>query len=176
MKSQNKAFFFDRDGIVNVLLPNNYVRNYSEFVFNREFFDIFSRIVQAGFLTFLITNQQGIGKGLMTEEDLLAIHNEMNNEIILQCGKSFDKIYYCSALESENSPRRKPNPGMLVEAIDQYDIEINSSFMIGDSIKDAQAAKQAGIKSILIGDYSVKDADIVFATLKDFAQGCNRFI
>ncbi len=176
MKSQNKAFFFDRDGIVNVLLPNDYVRNYSEFVFNREFFEIFNRVIQAGFLTFLITNQQGIGKGLMTEEDLLAIHNEMNNEIIQQCGKSFDNIYYCSALESENSPRRKPNPGMLLEAIDRYDIEVNSSFMIGDSIKDAQAAKQAGIKSILIGDYSVADADFVFATLKDFTQSCNRFI
>lgn len=175
MKSPNKAFFFDRDGIVNVLL-DGYVRFYNEFIFTDEFFQIYQKIIEAGYLTIVITNQQGIGKGLMTDEELVIVHQKMNEDIIKNCSKTFDDIYYCGSLHSDNSPRRKPNPGMLLEAINKHNIDVNQSFMIGDSLRDAQAAKAVGVRSILIGAYNSYDADYLYPNLKEFLENIDLFI
>ncbi|MDQ1266151.1 MAG: D-glycero-D-manno-heptose 1,7-bisphosphate phosphatase, partial [Bacteroidota bacterium] len=69
----NKAFFFDRDGIVNHRIIGDYVKNINEFRFKDEFFQIFETVKSQGYLAILVTNQQGIGKGLMTEEDLRSV-------------------------------------------------------------------------------------------------------
>lgn len=175
MKSLNKAFFFDRDGIVNVLL-DGYVRFYEEFIFTDEFFQIYKKIIDAGYLTIVITNQQGIGKGLMTDEELAIVHQKMNKDIIINCGNTFVDIFYCGSLHSEESFRRKPNPGMLYEAIEKYDIDVNKSYMIGDSLRDAQAAKTAGVKSILIGDFNKEDADYIYINLKEFLENIDLFV
>lgn len=175
MKSLNKTFFFDRDGIVNVLL-DGYVRFYNEFIFTDEFFQIYKKIIDAGFLTIVITNQQGIGKGLMNNEELEIVHQKMNEDIIKNCGKTFDDIFYCGSLHSDNSPRRKPNPGMLFEAIEKHQIDVSKSFMIGDSLRDAQAAKAAGVRSILIGDYNSFDSDYLYPNLKKFLEDISLFI
>ncbi|HRP03193.1 MAG TPA: HAD-IIIA family hydrolase [Candidatus Kapabacteria bacterium] len=176
MKSQNKAFFFDRDGIVNVLLPNAYVRDFSEFRFTPEFFKIFIKVLNAGYYTFVITNQQGIGKGLMSEADLELIHKQMNEQIIKECGKTFDEIYFCPDLHSSNSFRRKPNPGMLLEAIEQYTIDPHASYFIGDSISDIEAAKKVTVNSILIGDTNYHAADYQYHNLLQFLDNIHLFI
>jgi len=175
MKSQNKTFFFDRDGIVNVLL-DGYVRFYNEFIFTDEFFEIYKKIIDADYLTIVITNQQGIGKGLLTDEELEIVHQKMNEDIIKNCGKTFDDIFYCGSLHSDNSPRRKPNPGMLFEAIEKHNIDVNNSYMIGDSLRDAQAAKAAGVRSILIGDFNKEDADYLYPNLNKFLDNIHIFI
>jgi len=175
MKSQNKTFFFDRDGIVNVLL-DGYVRFYNEFIFTDEFFQFYKKIIDADYLTIVITNQQGIGKGLLTDEELEIVHQKMNEDIIKSCGKTFDDIYYCGSLHSYNSPRRKPNPGMLFEAIEKHNIDVSKSYMIGDSLRDAQAARSAGVRSILIGDFNKEDADYLYPNLKEFLDNINLFI
>lgn len=167
-----KAFFFDRDGIVNKRKMGGYIQTPEEFVFNEDFFDVFSKVAQKGYLKIIITNQQGIGKGLMSESALNEIHGEMQRILREKTGDIFDGIYYCGDLDGTSSTRRKPAPGMLIEAIQDFDIEANESWMLGDSPSDVQAGKAAGCKTILIGDYPSKfpDADYVYESLHEMSQ------
>ena len=100
----------------------------------------------------IITNQQGIGKGIMNEEDLLLLHTEMINNIE-SLGGYIDNIYFCPHLESSNCDCRKPNPGMFIQAKKDYpDIIFSESYMIGDSDSDILAAQSFGIKAIKVND------------------------
>ncbi len=164
----NRAFFFDRDGIVNVLLDNDYVKRIEEFVFVPQFFEIFNYAKKMDYLTFVITNQQGIGKGVMNDEDVRIVHRWMQRRLLEYTGYQFDDIYYCGSLDAANSPRRKPASGMFFEAISQYGIDPAKSFMIGDSLRDSQSAKGAGVNSILIGEFAKEDADYVFLDFHSF--------
>lgn len=153
-----KAVFFDRDGIVNKRLIDKYVLNSKQFEFIPEIFDILAKVKAKGYLAIVITNQQGIGKGLMTEEDLAAIHHEMQYELQYKSKVSFDDIYFCGDLKSANSLRRKPNPGMLLEAADAHNIDLPTSIMIGDSKSDTAAANAAGVQSIFVSADEKDDA------------------
>jgi len=94
-------------------------------------------------LVIVVTNQRGIGRGIMTEEQLHAIHSELQDHLGKTHDVAFDDIYYCPDLDS-NSPRRKPAPGMLLEAAKKWDIDLASSWMSGDSLSDVAAGKAAG--------------------------------
>ena len=165
-----KAFFFDRDGIINKRKIGGYITTKKQFIFEDDFFDVFQKIVEQGFITFVITNQQGVGKGLMNETDLNDIHLMMQETIYEKTGSQFDGIYYCSDLAGSESFRRKPNPGMIIEAVEEFNIDVSNSWMIGDSPTDVQAGKSAGCKTILIGDYpqDLPDTDLIYTTLKQF--------
>ncbi|MBK9246905.1 MAG: HAD-IIIA family hydrolase [Ignavibacteria bacterium] len=172
---KRKAFFFDRDGIVNKRLMGGYVTRPSEFEFQPDFVALFQLVKSHGFYTVIITNQQGIGKGIMTENDLSDVHNYMQLKLIESTGISFDAIYYCGDLEQTNSQRRKPNPGMLLEAIEAHYLDSTISIMLGDSISDVQAGKAVGSTTILIGDFSkvdVPEADYIFDSL----GSCSKFL
>jgi D-glycero-D-manno-heptose 1,7-bisphosphate phosphatase len=172
----NKAVFFDRDGIVNVLLDNAYVRNPEEFTFIPEFFEFYKSVKKLGFLTIIITNQQGIGKGIMTDEDLELVHDYMQNEMIKLTGSKFDDIFSCGELHAANSNRRKPNPGMFLEAIEKWDIDVKHSIMIGDSERDAEGSDKVGIKSILIGEYDCEFANHTYKTYKEFLADAEKIL
>lgn len=169
---KNKAFFFDRDGIINRRKIDDYVVAWDEFIFEKEIFSLLAEIKKAGFYAIVITNQQGIGKGLMTEQDLADIHANMQAELHTRSGVQFDAIYFCGELNSSPTSRRKPSPAMLLEAMEAYSIDPQQSWMIGDSVSDAVAGKRAGVQTILIGaEYlqaSVADADYVFGSLGEF--------
>lgn len=156
-----KAVFFDRDGIVNKRIYCGYVTSIDEFIFLEDFFPLFELVRKHGYLTVLITNQQGVGKGLMTAADLDAIHEFMQVELERKTGGKFDAIYSCTDLASAQSFRRKPNPGMILEAAEGLGINLAESWMIGDSISDVQAGKSAGTKTILVGDFHTADADFI---------------
>ncbi len=81
LNQKNKAIFFDRDGVVNLRIVGEYVQNYNDFHFCPDFFQFFKFIKSLGYLAIIITNQQGIGKGLMSESELNSIHDEMQTEI-----------------------------------------------------------------------------------------------
>ena len=147
----NKALFLDRDGIINERIPNDYVKSPSEFKLIPESLTLFSWAKEHGYLTVIVTNQQGIGKGLMTEQDLANVHTYMCS-LLAEHGFTPDAIEFCGDLAGTNSPRRKPAPGMLLDASQKLDIDLSSSWMIGDSISDAQAGKHAGTQTILVGD------------------------
>lgn len=172
--SKNKLFLFDRDGIINVRPLGTYVKYVTEFKFHPDFFQLFRIIKEAGYKTAVISNQQGVGKKLMTENDLQEIHNHMQSELFKISGGKFDEIYFCTSLESDNDTRRKPNPEMIYEAIERFDANPDNTYILGDSNTDILAGKQAGINTILINAENKSNADFHFYSLKEFIIFINR--
>lgn len=148
--TNNWTLFLDRDGVINRKLDNDYVKNTGEFDFLprvkqsiSKFRKVFGRIV-------VVTNQQGIGKKLMSEEDLQKVHHFMlshlNSEQIL-----IDKVYFCPDLANLNSINRKPNIGMALQAKKDFpEIDFSTSIMVGDSLSDMEFGKNAGMKTVFI--------------------------
>ena len=163
----NKAIFFDRDGIVNERLIGKYVKNISEFVFVHSFLHFFAKIKENNYLAILITNQQGIGKGLMSEDDLGHIHHHMQTELKRKTGYNFDDIYFSPDLADSGSKTRKPAPGMILKAAEKWNIDLKSSFMVGDSSSDIQAGINAGTSTILINKEKAGSPDLYFQSLDD---------
>jgi len=150
--ARNKAFFFDRDGVVNYRIVGNYVRTYEEMIIIPDFLPFFKLIKQKDYLAILVTNQQGIGKGLMTLEDFHKVSIHMQMYLKRTTGYVFDDIFFCPELKSSNSPNRKPEPGMLLQAASKWNIDMGNSWIVGDKDTDIIAGKKAGVKSILIGN------------------------
>ena len=168
MGKKRKAVFFDRDGIVNMRAVKDYIKSEEEFQFLPDFIDFFGKLIGSEYLTFLITNQQGVGKGIMTDKQLQKVLSFMQNKLKIITGKCFDDIFYCTDLAESGSFYRKPNPGMILEAIEKWDLDTENSWMIGDSPSDAAAGRKAGIKTILVGDFikeEFPDADYIIKDL-----------
>lgn len=163
----NKALFLDRDGIINERMIGGYITKPEEFTLIPESLTLFAWAKEHGYLTVIVTNQQGIGKGLMTEQDLSNVHAYMCS-LLADHGFAPDAIEFCPDLDVTNSTRRKPAPGMLLDAAQKLDIDFSSSWMIGDSISDVQAGKHAGTKTILVGHYSdIPEADFICAHVRE---------
>lgn len=143
------TLLLDRDGVINRLRPNDYVKCWEEFEFLPNVLDTLSKWSKQVKHIFIVTNQRGVGKGLMTEDDLLAIHKRMCNEIERHGGR-IDKIYYCIAL-TEADFRRKPGIGMFLEILNDFpDVDPKACLMIGDSDSDMKFAENCGIKGIKV--------------------------
>ncbi len=165
---KNKAVFFDRDGVVNYRIVGEYISSPENFVFTPDFIDFFIYVKKAGYLAIITSNQQGIGKGLMTEEQLEKVHVHMQNQVKKLTGFKFDDIFVCTELAEANSHCRKPNPGMIEEAVKKWDIDTSQSWMIGDRASDVIAGKRGGLKTILLRCFSnetLPEADFVFRNL-----------
>jgi len=162
----NRALFLDRDGIINERLVGAYVRTPEEFRLLDNVLPILRDARQLGYQLILITNQQGVGKGLMSVPDLESVHEHMQS-LLAKHHLELDAIYYCSDLDSSNSSRRKPAPGMLLEAIVDGELDPHRCWFLGDSLTDAQAGRAAGVRTALVGEFGPDDADIVTATLTD---------
>ena len=154
MPSHNKKYsslFLDRDGVINYKI-NGYVESFDTLKFIPGSIDAICNLRVLFNYIIIITNQQGIGKGIMNEEDLLLLHTQMINNIE-SLGGYIDNIYFCPHLESSNCDCRKPNPGMFIQAKKDYpDIIFSESYMIGDSDSDILAAQSVGIKAIKVND------------------------
>jgi len=144
------TLFLDRDGVINVKLEGRYVKITDEFEFMpgaelaiAHFSKIFKRIL-------IVTNQQGIAKGIMSDEDLDVLHQNMVQELKVN-GGSINKIYYCPHLANENCNCRKPNPGMIQQAIlDFPTIKIEESYLVGDSDTDIMAGEKMGLITVKV--------------------------
>ena len=143
------ALLLDRDGVINVLRPGDYVKCIDEFTFCDGALEAL-RLLDPQFRRIVIvTNQRGVGRGLMREEDLERIHAWMCAHI-RKAGGRIDRIYCCTATD-EADPRRKPNTGMLDEVrADFPDIDLRRSILAGDSFSDLQMAERAGIPFVRI--------------------------
>jgi D-glycero-alpha-D-manno-heptose 1-phosphate guanylyltransferase len=145
------SLFLDRDGVINEHRPEDYVKNESEFVWIngskeaiRELSKIFGRII-------VVTNQQGIGKGLMSEYDLEKIHWKMQTELEEIEGK-IDRVYYCPHLAQVKPKCRKPETGMAEQAkADFPEIDFSKSIMIGDSSSDIEFGSRLGMITVKVG-------------------------
>ena len=158
MKSKKyNTLFLDRDGVINEKIVG-YVKTYSEFKFIDGVLESLKSLSEHFEKIIIVTNQQGIGKKLMTSYDLDRVHNSMVNEINLSGGR-IDKIYHCPCLESENCDCRKPNSGMLLEAKKDFpSIKFKNSILLGDSDTDITAAENVGVKAVKVSqDYSLSD-------------------
>jgi D-glycero-D-manno-heptose 1,7-bisphosphate phosphatase len=144
------AIFFDRDGIINRRIVDDYVKRPDEFEFLPGIFELLPSVHRAGYMAIVITNQRGIGRGLMSERDLEEIHAQMQRTLAERTGEQFDAIYHCPHDVADACDCRKPLPGLLRRAARDYAIDLASSWMIGDSESDVEAGLAAGCHTGLV--------------------------
>ena len=150
-----KAVFLDRDGTLN---PDpGYISRPDDFALFPGVADALAKLQRAGYLLILITNQSGIARGLITLEQLTAIHARMQN-LLAASGASIDAIYYCPhhpdfpAVEGEAPCNcRKPLPGLIKRALGDHQVDPAQSFMVGDRSSDVKIALATGVQPIFIG-------------------------
>lgn len=149
-KNSVKAVFFDRDGTINSDEGHYYIYKPEDFTFNPGVIQGMKRLQDAGFLLFVITNQGGIAKGTYTHEDVARVHRKMCEEL-QQKGISLTKIYYCPHHDSIAPCNcRKPYPYFVNLAIDEYHLDKENCWFIGDSTRDIECALNAGIRPVKI--------------------------
>jgi D-glycero-D-manno-heptose 1,7-bisphosphate phosphatase len=144
-----KALFLDRDGVINV--DSGYIWRPEDFIFNDGVFEACKRAQALGFLLLVVTNQAGIGRGLFTERQFRDLTEWMvaqfaENEIEIA------RVYFAPTHPEEGigiyrreSPDRKPGPGMLLKARDEFDLDMSASVLVGDRETDIQAAINGGV-------------------------------
>lgn len=146
----NWTIFLDRDGVINQRLPGSYVKNTEEFIFLPYAIEAVKNLSGTFGRIIIVTNQQGIGKGLITQEQADEVNSFMISEIT-KAGGRIDKVYVCPALASAENNCRKPNPEMAIQARKDFpEIDFHNSIMIGDSISDMKFGQNLGMKTILI--------------------------
>jgi len=144
------TLFLDRDGVINLKLDGQYVKNTGDFEFMIGAEKAISKLSKIFNRILIVTNQQGIAKGLMSDNDLEILHEYMLFEL-KKNGGVIDKIYYCSHLAVESCNCRKPNPGMIQQAIIDFpEININDSYLIGDSDTDIIAGNMMGLMTVKV--------------------------
>ena len=143
------AFFFDRDGVVNVSPGPGYVERWEDFHFSEGVIPALAWLKQRGFVLILVTNQQGVGKGLMTQAALDDIHARMQTELAKH-EAHFDAIYSCTCLKSDPACRcHKPSAEMALQAASEHGLDLARSWMIGDHDRDIEMAANAGIPNTI---------------------------
>ncbi|MCX8019081.1 MAG: HAD-IIIA family hydrolase [Chitinophagaceae bacterium] len=169
------TLFLDRDGVINHDIPGDYIRNLSQFRLYENMAETINLLSSVFGRIFIVTNQRGVGKGLMTEKDLNEIHQSLLNEIN-RAGGRIDKIYTCTATEDLH-PERKPNPGMAFLAKAEFpEIEFSRSVMVGNRFSDMLFAANAGMYGIFLTTTerfpSGKEhfIDLSFSSLTEFAE------
>lgn len=144
----NRAIFLDRDGVINkVILKQGKPfspRTVEELEFSDGILSFLTESKRAGFLNIVITNQPDIARGLMDRQTSEAMHG------LIRTNLPVDDIFVCPHDDSDNCHCRKPKSGLLTDAAGKWDIDLNSSFLIGDRWKDVQAGKNAGCFTILL--------------------------
>ena len=146
------TLFLDRDGVINKKLEGRYVRNFSEFEFMPGALEAISKLSNVFSRILIVTNQQGIAKGIMSEADLNILHTKMQ-ERIEKLGGKINKIYYCPHLQIMNCMCRKPNSGMIEQAIIDFpEISVKNSYLIGDSDSDIKAGKRMNLNTVKVNN------------------------
>ena len=154
LASSADTLFLDRDGVLNRHLTGDYVKSRAQWEWMPGILSELAQWSRKFRRIVLVTNQRGVGKGLMTDADLADIHAAMLQDIHAAGGR-LDLILTCTALD-ENDPRRKPQPGMFYEAQSLFpDIDAKSSVMLGDSPSDAAFAANSGMDFILLSPEGV---------------------
>lgn len=152
------TLFLDRDGVINRQRPHDYVKTTDEFIFIDGVVEALRLLAPLFQHILIVTNQRGVGKGVMSEKALEEIHAYMT-DAISKAGGRIDKIYVCTDVNN-SSINRKPNIGMAIQAKQDYpDIDFSQSMMAGDSFSDMEFAQRAGIKRFLIGEKYEQSTD-----------------
>lgn len=158
LSNKQKAIFLDRDGTINKYV--GFLRSIDQFELIPGVAEAIKKINASGYLCIVVTNQPVIARGEVTMDELDSIHKKMETELGF-AGAYVDGLYYCphhphKGYEGEvvelkiECDCRKPKPGMLIKAAEEFNIDLNSSYMVGDGENDVMAGLAAGCKSILI--------------------------
>ena len=177
LQNKQKAIFLDRDGTLNRYI--GFLRNIEDFELLPDVCEAVKRINESGYLAIVVTNQPVIARGEVTYAQLQEIHNKMET-LLGEKGAYLDAIYYCphhphKGYEGEipelkfDCSCRKPKPGMLVQAAEDFNIDLSQSWMVGDSENDILAGKAAGCKTVLVGE-GLYQQDVTVASVMEFAQ------
>jgi len=148
-----RAVFIDRDGTINVEKEYLYLADDLEFIPGA--IEAIRILNEAGFLVVVVSNQSGVARGYYTEEDVHILHRHIASQLEL-ANSRVDAWFYCPHHPSGRGSYalpcrcRKPQPGMLLEAARRFDIDLDSSIMIGDKLVDVEAGRAAGCRSILV--------------------------
>lgn len=155
MSMKNRAVFLDRDGTINV--DKGFAYKMEDFEFIDGAIEAIRLLNESNFRVLVVSNQSGIGRGYFTEEDLQRLHRFISEELVKH-GAWIDKFYYCPHHPEATIERyrakcecRKPRSGLLEQAIEDFDIDVYQSFLVGDSLRDIEAGRAVGYKTILVG-------------------------
>jgi D,D-heptose 1,7-bisphosphate phosphatase len=147
----NLAVFLDRDGTLNE--DPGYISDPEKVVLFPETGDALALLKKYGLLLIVISNQSGIARGLMTSNDVDVVNDKIN-KLLSEYKVKIDAFYYCPAHPDYSSEEecgcRKPSPKLLLEAAEEFNVDLKNSYLIGDSVADVQCGKNAGIKTILV--------------------------
>jgi len=161
--SLRPALFLDRDGVINV--DYAYVCTQKQFEFVEGIFELCRHAKELGYLVFVVTNQAGIGRGYYTEQEFLEV-TEWMCSVFETRGAAIDKVYFCPFHPEygirhykADSPFRKPGPGMILQAAEEFSIDLKHSVLVGDKESDIKAGLAAGIKcNLLFSPMSEKES------------------
>lgn len=168
------TLFLDRDGVINEEKVGEYVLHWEYFIFSKGVLESFKKLSDVFGRIIIVTNQKGVGKGLMTQEALDTIHYEMQREVNVAGGR-IDRIYACTDLDDE-SFLRKPNHGMALQAQKDFpDVDFSKSIMVGNKPGDMRFGRAAGMFTAFLATTNPEvpfphpDIDLRFDSLQDFA-------
>ena len=142
------AIFLDRDG---VLIENrsDYVKAWEEVEIFAHTFEAMRKLAQAGRRIVMVTNQSAVGRGIITASFVEEIHRRLLAEVEANGGR-IDAVYFCPHHPNDPCECRKPLPGMLRQAAQEWDIDLSASFMVGDAVSDIETARAVGAQGILV--------------------------
>jgi len=150
----NKAIFLDRDGVINEVLSERvrFVNKPEDFYLLPGVADAIAILRKLGYLIFVVTNQGGIGCGFMDEKSLHAIHQKMREVLLKENEQALiDDIRFCPHHPKAGCDCRKPQPKMILDLAEKYQVDVKQSFMVGDREPDIIAGRKAGCMAVLLG-------------------------
>lgn len=150
MNESRPAVFLDRDGTLNVE-REGYIADPDDLELMPGAVDAVRRVNESGWMAVVVTNQSGVGRGIVTPDALTAVHNRLD-DLLSAGGARLDGIFYCphAPSELEPCPCRKPLPGLLLRASERLQLNLSASFLVGDDIRDMAAARAAGVIPVLV--------------------------
>jgi len=171
--------FFDRDGIVNESPGPGYVERWEDFHLQPGFVAALKVVAAKGCPAVVVTNQQGVAKGLYSEEELDSIHGNMRAQLRTH-GVDVLDVFQCTHFAADGCGCRKPKPGMILDASVKHGLDPAKSWMVGDSEKDVEAGQNAGCKTIRVcphdeatkADFHVEHIDEVAGILEREFEPC----
>ena len=143
------AVFLDRDGVINENVDGDYVRSWETLRILPGTLEAIADLTRAGYPIVIVTNQQGVGKGLMATSDVDEIHWRLVGEIE-RAGGRVASVRYCPHLAADGCGCRKPKPGLLTDAAKELGVDLTRSVFVGDAVSDVAAARAAGCRPILV--------------------------
>jgi D-glycero-D-manno-heptose 1,7-bisphosphate phosphatase len=162
---KNRAIFLDREGVINK--DTGFVYKIEDFKFLPNVFDSLRKFQAIGFKLFIVTNQSGIARGHYSIEDFNKLNKHMM-EVFEKEDIKIEKVYFCPHHPKDNCECRKPSTFFIKQAENNYNLDLNSSWVIGDKLSDIEMGERGGCKTLLIDSRHVSSSSVKkFKDLKD---------